>query len=271
MSAIDELNPNDGHLPLDQIDQILGNQEKETPADSSPEKKPVDPTPSSEEPKEDASDAQSSDRLADHPRFREVIQEKNDYRSRLEEAQKKLEELTREDKPQESHSFTQPAQSPSSEQVQIPPEFVQFYGQEDPNAYNALNRLFSQVADQRITQYEKARQAYESKEREKARLQHEIQKANEEKIESELDVISKKNGIDKNEFRAWFAEAPVLNKDGVSFNFERGMELYLAVQKKKPSRRSLGESTGIETTDKQEKVRTLDEIKQMPWSRIGNH
>lgn len=273
MSALETLGQ--GQDDLSALDAILNNKESETPTDSSPVNDPIDQPPSSgEQSFEDKTDVTKTDRLADNPRFREVIREKNSYKEQAEEANRKLEETTRKLEelnraPQEpQNSFIPPVYSPSNEQAQVPNEFVNLFGQ-DPALYQSFNQVVSAVVGQQITQREQARLAIEAKEAEKKRLEQEIIKTYEQKNEMEISELSKKNGVDKNEFRAWFSEAPILNKDGNSYNFERGMELFKATQKKKSSRRDLGEESDNHSNDASDKILTIEEMNKIPWNRIG--
>lgn len=153
-----------------------------------------------------------------HPRFQEIVEEKNYFKENFEKAMGLVQQLQESVKPI--------VESKPTEGVKIPKFFADVYG-EDPEAYAE----FLNVQRQEAARVFAENQQKEQQEREAKR---QIQQQEEEYIGQQFKAIEDKFGtrleagsLERNEFTKFFLEYPIVSKENADkYDLVRGYELF---------------------------------------------
>ena len=207
-------------------DQNIDEQGKETSEASPAENKPNVESPSQEgEPAtetkvEEANIPDETNNLPfnKHPRFQELVEEKNYFKEKFEEAMGLVQQS----------KGTAPIVDKPTEGVKIPKFFADVYG-EDPEAYAEFLNVQRQEAERVFME----KQQKEQQEREE---QRKIKQQEEEYISQQFKEIQDKHGVrldpgtnERNEFTKFYLENPIggFNPDGTrKYDIVAGYELF---------------------------------------------
>ena len=213
----------EGAIPEDETnDQNNNEQETETSEASPAETKLTEEAPSQEgapDQEAETEEAQAEPEEADgnipdetnnlpfnkHPRFKEVIEEKNYFKERTERLEAQIQQLQETVKP-----LTEAAKP--AEQVKIPKFLADVYG-EDPEVYaefvNEQRRIAQAVLDERSRQEQQEREQYQTaKQKEEAYISEQFKI-----IEDQHGVRLDPGTSERNEFTKFYIENPISKFD----------------------------------------------------------
>jgi hypothetical protein len=233
------------------------------PATSPVEEAKESTTPSSEEPKQP--DVQKEVPFGEHPRFKELIEEKNSYKQQIDEMRAELEQFKLQVKPPEQQQ----------QNSNVPEEFVELFGTSDPKAYELFKKVAGGGLDEN-TLAQKVNQMLEQKEKEQVE-QEKLVKQYQEEYDTKVSSLADKHGFSKAQFRKWFAENPSYipskfdesgNPVDFDFDWERGAKLF-ALENPPKSRSSVSPpaSPNGDVGDKP-KFSSLKELADASWGRL---
>lgn len=252
----DEINNADGQEEQPQtLSELLGNiMEKETPSEPSPEKNPADKTPSSEG--EHTQDDKNKP-LHENPRFKEVIEEKNQWKAQAEADRKEREALAQRIQQLESGSRN----SPPNEPPPIPKEFIELYGENanNPDTFQQFANIVATIADQKFQHLKSIEQQEMLRQQKEQQEKYQLQKQLAEQFEIEFEKKAQEHNFDKGAFRSYFREHPILNGKTNELDFEEGAKMFKAMFGSKPSRKELGESKNHLDLPAEKKSPTISE------------
>jgi hypothetical protein len=249
------------------LDKLLSEEEKETPSDSSTEEKPTEQTQPSEG--ENTQDEEKMDQLSKHPRFREVIKEKNEYKQKFEETTRRLNEIS--PKFEEMQSIiNQSHNSPSNQGTAIPEEFINLFGSTDSDAYQQFEKIINLVADRKIKSYEESKHQEYLRKKQEEEAYNNLVSDYKRRYDEQISDLANEHGFEPNEFKIWFRKNPITNEDGTDYNFERAVELFMLQSPKKPSRKTLGEKPSHIEPGQEKKYKTLEDLNNMTWNQLGS-
>lgn len=123
---------NEGNTSIDlddqeQVENIMDEQQEETPEDSQPEDTKTEKDSVQTEDKKETEEKPVP--FHEHPRFKEVIEQRNEFKQQLDDVQKTVGEV---------------AENQTKQQSNLPPEFVHLYGDDD-----VAKRLYEYQENQR--------------------------------------------------------------------------------------------------------------------------
>lgn len=198
----------------------------------------------------------------EHPRFKELVEEKNTYKSTVDELSSKIAEM--------EEKFG--SMSSSTNSTNLPPEFVELFGSQDASTYEKFKKLTggnSSLTKEDIISIMEEREKQRKIEAEQ--FETAKQEALEE-IETKVSEVSKKYGFNKGKFRDWFAKDPkikVLQHDGAQildweYDWETAAIAY-AAQHPSKSRDSFVPQSNNAETQRPTGPRTLEDIAKSTW------
>lgn len=219
--------------------------------------------PSSEEPKK--ADEQVEVPFNEHPRFKELIEEKNTYKQQIESLRTEMEQFKQQLQPQDK----------TLQNSNVPQEFVDLFGSSDPKAYE----LFRKVAGGGLTEdtlKEKFESYISEKEREKQEQEKLVQQYQEE-YESKASTLAEQHGFSKAQFRKWFADNPIYvatktdeqgNPTDFDFDWERGAKIFASENPAK-SRSNVAPPTSPngDVSDKP-RFQSLKDLANSSWGKL---
>jgi len=241
MKIKDEL----AELPSDgtKLDDIEKEEEIETPADSQPEKKEEEEKEEKETP------------FHEHPRFKELVEEKNTYKADLEKLREDTESKFSEMKESQSKTGT------------IPNWFTELYGENDV--------AWTKYQEQDKTSREEIKREIREEFKQEEETKKDSIKKWEDRIDEQLKELEDEGEkFDRNELKKIMEEKPTYTQSG-EFNFREKLELLKLRKSKDPkkvkARKEIVDDDGkskAEPGDK--KWFTPEDMRGKGWDGLNN-
>jgi hypothetical protein len=232
---------------------------------------PVSPTedeqPESTTPaEEDKQPEEENVPFHEHPRFKELVEEKNTYKQELEAMRAEIESL----------KTTPPKGEVVEEQPQsnVPKEFLELYGTDATEHWEAYKRLNQQTLGNIVTRDQLSqvlREEMKNIEKEK-KEQDELVAKYQTEYEGRISASATKHGIDAGKFRKWFVENPITkinpeNPADYDYDIERGADLYAQIHP--PADRGAAATQTDNAPTPSGNIHSLKDLANRSWSSLG--
>lgn len=226
-------------------------------SDSPPEETAEESTTPAEE---DKDTEEANVPFHEHPRFKELVEEKNTYKQQFESLQSQIEEL--------KQSKSEPAQP------NVPKEFSELYGTDAAEHWEAYKRLNQQTLDNVVTRDDLSEAIKEQMQRieEEKQQEQQLVEQYQQEYEKRIDSVAKEHGIDKGKFRKWFVENPITkfdanNPEDWDYDIEKGAALFAQINPPK-DRGDVSTQTSNAPTESG-KYKTLQDLARQSWTNLN--
>lgn len=233
--------------------------------------------PVAEEPKDDTTPAVEDKPTEDpivpplheHPRFKEVVEEKNTYKKQYEDLLAKQAEA--------QAPISTPSVQP--EVTNVPQEFIDLYGTNAPEHWEAYKRLAQQTSSDYVKKSD-LEQAVSDRiaqmEQDKV-TQAELTKQYAQQYETQVKELAVKYNIDAGKFRKWFTDMansgnPIVkinpeNPSDYEYDFAKGAEIFAQINPP-TDRGTVATQTSNAPTPSAGQFKNMQDLANRPWSSI---
>lgn len=202
----------------------------------------------------------------EHPRFKELVEEKNTYKQSVDDLSSKIAEME-----EKFGKLTQTAPNTTN----LPPEFVELFGSQDASVYEKFKKLTQGNSPSSSLTQEDVVRILEERENQRQKESEEFENAKAEAItemENKVSELSQKYGFNKGKFRDWFSKDPkikVLKHDGGQildweYDWETAAVAY-AAQNPSKSRESIVPQSNNAEISPTSTAKTLEELAKSGW------
>lgn len=244
---------------VETLDGLLtGDEGKDTPTESQPETKPEETEETEEKKTEGAEESEEGNKppfdLHKHPRFKKVLEERNELREEVDSLKEPKEE-----KQVESGQFDEP----------IDPTFARLYG-DDPDLW----RLYKQQQDRdRASLKAELKEEFREEQESVAQRQKESEQRARERIQEDIqDLHDAGRTFDDNKLMKFMEDYPIWKDGSDELDFEKGLDLLEKTERgskeKSDARKKVISDSGSDSSADEgggSKVPTLDEVHKKGW------